>query len=116
MADVQLLQRPRADRPQPKPHVSRQRAVLERDGANIILTDLDTASYLHAVHNLAVVDAEKIGPSAHRIVIYDPEHLADELVIQFINSESAVVLDGVRRIKKILHRFGGRGRRNGARR
>lgn len=84
-------------------------AVLERDGPNIVLTDRDTAVYLHAVHRINIASATRMGRRGHRIVMYDPDRRAEELVIQFINSESSLFADGLRRVNKILHSFGGNG-------
>jgi hypothetical protein len=104
-----------APRIQPKERretqVSRLRAVLERDGDYVIVTDLDAAVFLHAIKGLSIANAEKVGRSMHVITIYDPEHLAEGLVIEFINSEACRFANGMRSVKKILHRFGGKGRR-----
>jgi hypothetical protein len=85
--------------------------VLERTGNNVVLTDWDTAVYLHGVHNISIVDVEKVGPSAHVITFYDPERRADALAIEFLNSESSRFADGARRMKKVVHSFGGNGKR-----
>lgn len=84
-------------------------AVLERDGPNITLTDRDTAVYLHAIHRINIASAARMGRRGFKIVMYDPEHRAEELVIEFINSESSLFADGLRRVNKILHSFGGNG-------
>ena len=89
-------------------HVPRQRAILERDGDYVILTDLDTAGYLHGVYDLGISHGIKEGPSQHRIYVYDPEHIAEEKAIEFINDRCSKFADGIRRIKKILHNFGGK--------
>lgn len=91
-------------------HVSRQRAVLERSGNTVVLADWDTAAYLHGVCSLAIVDVEKAGPSTHIITLYDPDHRADDLAVAFLNSESSLFADASRRMKKIVHSFGGRGK------
>ena len=95
----------------PVRHVSRVRAILERTGNNVVLTDWDTAAYLHGVHGLSIVDAERVGPSTHVITLYDPDALADEYVIEFLSSESSLFADASRRMKKIVHSFGGSGKR-----
>jgi hypothetical protein len=103
-------------RPAPKEvHVSRLR-VLERNGNFVEVTDLDTAAFLHQ-RGVAVSTAVRVGKSMHVITMYDPLKAgmetgrAEELAIEFINSEAALFADAVRRLKKVIHRFGGKKRR-----
>lgn len=95
----------------PEKHVQRQRAILVREGNRVLLTDLDTAAYLHGVHLLGVHSVEKVAPSCHEIWLYDPEGRADQLAVDFINSECVLFADGMKRMKKIIHSFGGKNRR-----
>ena len=82
-------------------------AVLERDGVYVELTDLDTAGYLFS-KKLVVEVAWKVTRFKYKIRFYDPEHRAEQLALEFVNSCCADTCDGICRLKKVIHRFSGR--------
>jgi hypothetical protein len=84
-----------------------QRAVLIRDGDYIQLTDLDTAGYLFG-RELVLQDAWKVSRYKYKFVFYDPQHQAENMAMEFINSSDARTCDAIGRLKKVIHRFYGR--------
>ena len=87
--------------------------ILVRDGDHVRLTDIDTAGYLFA-KGLYVEYAHKATRYKFEISLYDPEHKAEELAIEFVNSCCAKTCSGIRRLKSVVHKFhGSPGRKNG---
>lgn len=84
-----------------------QHAVLDRDGDYVELTDLDTAGYLFA-KDLKLEVAWKVTRFKYKIRFFDPEHQAEKLAIEFVNSCCADTCDAICRLKKVIHRFSGR--------
>jgi len=84
--------------------VDRSSAIARRDGAQVIISDLDAAGFLHGNHLLPLVRSKQVGPSTFAIEFYDPECRVEELLMRFTNSESARTCDGIRRIKKVTEK------------
>ena len=80
---------------------------LRREGSNIFLTNLDATAYLH-YKGLAIVKALKVSRFKYEFVLYDPDHLGEDLAIEFVNSDCQGFADAVRRLKNVIHKFYGR--------
>lgn len=95
--------------------------MLCRDGDYVQLTDMDTAGYLFG-RDLVLQDAWKVSRYKYKFVFYDPHRVAEDMVMEFVNSSDARTCDGIGRLKKVIHRFYGRDddgrprRKNGSKR
>lgn len=83
-----------------------------RDGEEVIISDLDTAAFL-LLKGLRVIYGERDPNSRYKVffVFRDPDGRAESLVMDFVHSVFSDYADCIRRMKKIVHRFGGRGSR-----
>jgi hypothetical protein len=81
--------------------------VLRRDGNYVMLSHMDAAGYL-MYRNVANVRAEKISRFKYRFIFYDPDHRAEKLAMEFVNSESQGHADAIKRLKNSLNQFCGR--------
>ena len=86
--------------------------VLERDGAFILVTDLDTAAFLY-LKGLALSRAIQYGrprpgrPPKFKICFYDPHRTGHDLAMRFVNGEevSAVAYaNSMKRLKQALEK------------
>lgn len=84
---------------------------LRREGTYVTLSDMDTATYLFA-RGLWVQAATKLTRYRFRFTFYDPDHLAEQAVIDFVNACCDVApidfADAQRRLKSVIHKFDGR--------
>lgn len=81
--------------------------MLHRDGDYVQLTDMDTAGYFFG-RDLIVQEAWKVSRYKYKFVFYDPDHVAEQMAMDFVNSSDARTCDGIARLKKVIHRFSGR--------
>jgi hypothetical protein len=88
-----------------------RRAVLRRDGHYVSLTHLDTAAYLFA-KDLPIEDAWRAGSYQYNFVFYDPDHRAEDLAIEFVNSFCADYADAVKRLKSVIYQFSSQSERS----
>jgi len=84
-----------------------EEGILRRDGPSVFLTNLDASAYL-LYKGIAISKASKVTRFKYEFVFYDPEGLTEQLVMDFVNSESQGFADAVRRLKNVIHKFYGR--------
>jgi len=79
----------------------RSSILLWRSGAEVALSNLDTACYA-VLRGLEFVRGRQLAPTEYEIVLRDPDSTIEALIAEFTNSQCARFADTIRRIKLVI--------------
>jgi hypothetical protein len=77
------------------------------DARRVRLENLDLAAFLH-MRQLPLLEAAKTSRYRYRFVFDDPDHRADELAREFVNSEVSRFCSSVVTLKSVIANFSSR--------
>jgi hypothetical protein len=94
------------DQPRSNHPAGPRMAIVRRDGPRVTVTDYDAACYIF-YRGVPAIDSVQVSRTIYNVVFYDPDSRIEQLVVDYANDERALILDAMRRLKKITRRLPG---------